>query len=575
MRSFLHRFFRQVFTGFAVIAFAAVALPASAYHFQRPFTHLANGEDLRATLTSFAHGQSLKAEISPLVKGSVSGNFRSVTAERFLAAMEEAYEVRYYVLGSEIHFYHASETKKAFVPLPTGSVEGLIASLRNSGFLAEELPVRSHGDSGMITVSGPQAYIDQIQSAASHYAASQTEKIVMRVFPLKHAWAEDITVTSMDKTITVPGIATILRAMVIGGNIGGQTVTQEKATVEKLNGKGLSALGRDSASAGAQPVSPQAAGSPVNVGSVSIIADPRVNAVLVSDAVYRMPYYEKVIEDLDKPVDLVEIHAAIVDIDANNSTDIGVNLAGGVSRSNTTTTGAAGGNAPATSSELINTAGALLSTVYRHGSDFFMARIRLLEEQNQAQVLGRPSVLTVDNVQATLENTTTYYVKVEGNETVDLFKVEAGTVLRVTPHIIREDGKTSIKLAVNVQDDQDSGTTAAESGSALPPIKQTKINTQAVIEAGQSLLVGGYYYERYEKGSSGVPLLKDIPWIGNLFKSSARSGKRMERLILLTPRIVSPGEMNVPARADPQQMQMSSRESTYEMRRAEPEEPAP
>ena len=48
----------------------------------------------------------------------------------------------------------------------------------------------------------------------------------MRVFPLKHAWAQDISVTSMDKTVTIPGIATILRAMVIGGDVGGQTVTQ-------------------------------------------------------------------------------------------------------------------------------------------------------------------------------------------------------------------------------------------------------------------------------------------------------------------------------------------------------------
>ena len=51
--------------------------------------------------------------------------------------------------------------------------------------------------------------------------------------------------------------------------------------------------------------------------------------------------------------------------------------------------------------------GALLSTIYTHGTDFFMARINALEEKNAARMLGRPSVLTVDNVQAVLENTTT------------------------------------------------------------------------------------------------------------------------------------------------------------------------
>ena len=121
-----------------------------------------------------------------------------------------------------------------------------------------------------------------------------------------------------------------------------------------------------------------------------------------------------------------------------------------------------------------------LSTIYTHGSDFFLARIQALEANNEARVLGRPSVLTVDNIQATLENTTTYYVEVQGYQAVDLYKVEAGTVLRVTPHIIRENGETSIKLAVNVQDDQDNSSSVT-SNSGVPPIERTKIDAQAMM----------------------------------------------------------------------------------------------
>ena len=131
-----------------------------------------------------------------------------------------------------------------------------------------------------------------------------------------------------------------------------------------------------------------------------------------------------------------------------------------------------------------------LSTIYTHGADFFLARIQALEAEGEARMLGRPSVLTVDNVQATLENTSTYYIQVEGYQAVDLFKVEAGTVLRVTPHIIRnERGQTSIKLAVSVQDDQNDSKDAPVSDNSVPPIKQTKINTQAIVGAGQSLLI--------------------------------------------------------------------------------------
>ncbi len=545
-----------------------LALPAQAYEFSRGFTHYANGESLKSALTSFSRAQGLKPVVSARVKGRISGRFNNVPAKDFLEALREAYDVGYYVTGTEIHFFDTNELRKEFITVRNGTSQELIASLRSSGFLADELPLSINDQSNMLTVVGPADYVRQVKTAAAAFAAVQSEKIVMRVFPLKHAWAQDISVTSMDKTVTIPGIATILRAMVIGGDVGGQTVTQEKATVEKLNGKGLAAVGKE------QPVTesaPQAANTPINQGSVSIIADPRVNAVLVSDAAYRMAYYEQVIKDLDKSVDLVEIHAAIVDIDATNERSLGVNWGFEYSGTkNQTNAASLGGSVSTRQRETSRTsavnAGAIFSTIYTHGAAKFLADINALEEKDQARVLGRPSVLTADNIQATLENTTTYYVKVEGKETVDLFKVEAGTVLRVTPHIIRENGRTFLKLAVNIQDDQDSSSSVSTTGSGVPDIKQTKINTQAVIEAGQSLLIGGYYYEQHRDVDSGVPLLKDIPLIGNLFKSSSKTGKRMERLILLTPRIIDPAENNVPQQADAPQMQVSPTQSTYEYR---------
>ena len=174
-------------------------------------------------------------------------------------------------------------------------------------------------------------------------------------------------------------------------------------------------------------------------------------------------------------------------------------------------------------------------------------------------------MLTVDNIQATLENTTTYYVEVEGYQAVDLYKVEAGTVLRVTPHIIRENGETSIKLAVSVQDDQDNSSSVS-TNSGVPPIKQTKINTQAIVNAGQSLLIGGYYYEQKGEDESGVPLLMDIPVIGNLFKTKSRQSKRMERLILITPRIVQLDGTNVPSQVEDPSFHRAATQADYEPR---------
>ena len=85
-----------------------------------------------------------------------------------------------------------------------------------------------------------------------------------------------------------------------------------------------------------------------------------------------------------------------------------------------------------------------------------------------------------------------------------------------------------------------------------------------MVDAGQSLLIGGYYYEQKADGTSGVPLLKDIPLIGGLFRTDTKNGRQMERLILITPRIVTLGEQNAPARVNNPDFRRSATQADYE-----------
>jgi type III secretion protein C len=260
-----------------------------------------------------------------------------------------------------------------------------------------------------------------------------------------------------------------------------------------------------------------------------------------------MPYYEKVIADLDRATHLVEIHAAIVDVDSNFERNLGVSWQGqhvkerGYSSGIDISSSESSGGFPAMGDLSGN--GLVLSTIYTHGRNFFLARVQAMEKDGAARMLGRPSVLTAENLEATLENVTTYYISVRGQEEVDLFKVEAGTVLRVTPHIIENDsGTSSIRLAVTVQADQENTANDTTGDMAIPSIKQTKINTQAIIDEGQSLLIGGYYFEEKRESESGVPVLMHVPVLGHLFRSTTKETRQMERLVLITPRIVRLGE---------------------------------
>ena len=537
--------------------------------FSVPFTRIANQEPLNAVLLDFAQTQGYGAVISPSVEGVISGTFEAVPPGKFLNGIRGAFGVSWYTLDNTIYFYPEAQSTRMFIsPKATPPME-LYQSLRLSGVLSPELPSQFAPGGKMIIVSGPPSYLEEVRAAVAAFEETLTANIVMKVFPLKYAWADDITVTSMDTTVTVPGIASILRAAISRDNQTTTTVTEKSARMEGLLGSGLAKQGSDPVAPTPKAVLPS--GKQMGTNYANIMADPRVNAVLVTDAAYRMPQYEKAIAELDKPVELVEIHAAIVDIDVNYSRELGVSYQG--RKDYGYNWGGAGSLAPegqtlgpALPTTLSTGPGLDVSTIYSYGAEYFIARVRALEEQGEARMLGRPSVLTVDNVQATLENTSTYYIKVEGYQATDLFKIDAGTVLRVTPHIITNPDKAeTIKLAVTVQDNQNKDTTITT--GSVPLIKQTKINTQAIVGAGQSLLIGGYFYEEARDTDSGVPILMSIPVLGHLFKNAKAGTRRMERLILISPRVIKLNDLpSIPSRVDEKSFQIDPTQPTYETR---------
>ncbi len=549
----------------------ADAAPGSV-QFRQPFSRYANQDPLPAVLLDFAQTQGYRAVVVPGVEGVLSGRFDAVPPGTFLDGLRAAFGVSWYTLGNTIYFYPEAQSTRMFISPRATQPEALFDALRSSGVLSPELSAELAPGGQMIIVYGPPNYLNEVRDAVAAFEETLISNVAMRVFPLKYAWADDITITSMDNTITVPGVASILRSMITGESSSSSRVTQSSATADNLLGTGMAAQGGDIQPA---PRAQLSAGAQVGGVFVNVMADPRVNAVLVTDAEYRMPYYEQVIADLDQPVELVEIHAAIVDIDVDYTRELGVSYQGvGSSGNNWGGTGSLspdGSNfVPYPPAGEVTGSGLNLSTIYSHGSDYFIARIHALEEQGEARMLGRPSVLTVDNVQATLENTSTYYIKIEGYQAVDLFKVEAGTVLKVTPHIIRHEGRPdSIKLAVTVQDNQNTDETVTI--GEIPPVKQTKINTQAIIGEGQSLLIGGYYFEEVRDNDSGIPILMNIPLLGYLFKDTSTKTRRMERLIMITPRVIKLDELpTVPEQADEGSFLVAPGQADYNYREPEP-----
>ncbi len=144
----------------------------------------------------------------------------------------------------------------------------------------------------------------------------------------------------------------------------------------------------------------------------------------------------------------------------------------------------------------------------------------------------------MNDLDAVIESGQALYVPVEGAFDSDLFKVQSGTVLRVTPHVIQNEFETEIRLLINVED----GTvdiTSDENGNSVPMSTRNSVITQAIVQSGTSLLLGGLVREQASTVVQKVPLLGDIPLVGRLFRNNVDENQRTERMYLISPRIIS------------------------------------
>ena len=552
--------------------------------FDTRFSHYAEQAPLVEVLETFARSQGLRAAFTSNVKGEVSGFFDSMEPDEFLAAIYSAFGVEWYLMDDIVHFYVRRDLERRMVYLTACEPSRMQEILIGAGLLSPQLPCTADDHDKVLSFSGPKGYADGIVEAIASYEAAFRNDQVVKVFFLKHAWADDTELGSGENTQTIPGVATILQSMVMDNRLvdtqlalgtgegaavrdtipplqeeyQGQDSRREEdrdSALKRLRREAKEQIELDRKVAAPQHTEAKAMPkAPTGEIQPRILADSRSNAVIVRDSAFRMAYYEKTIEELDRPLQLVELHAAIVDVDTSFTRELGVR-AGGSGAGDYSRTGA-GSNVPSNGGAVpaladypaaIAGAGLTLSTVYTFGSDYFMAQVNALETKGKGKVLGRPSVLTIDNTSARLEASTTFYIRIVGEKVVDLQEVSSGTVLDVTPHIIEYDDKApQIKLAVTIEDGGDPSTGSTDSD--IPAVvKKTTIRTQGIVGEGQSLLIGGYFYEKLQDEEEGVPVLMDIPGLGQLFKTTTKTVSRMERLILISPRLLSLDNLsNVP-----------------------------
>jgi len=296
----------------------------------------------------------------------------------------------------------------------------------------------------------------------------------------------------------------------------------------------------------------------------SALIDPATNTLVITDNTFILQKFEKLIAELDVPARQVMVEARIVEAEDGFSRQLGVKF-GYAGSNGKNSWGSNWANAGANRNSYVDkqrtlanwsrnpsqdipalpawtvdpnvnlpiaAATSSIALVHALSSGALGLELSAQQAQNKLKIVSTPRVLTQDRKEAIIESGTEipYQEASSSGATSTSFK-KAVLGMTVTPNIT-PDGQIIMDIKIN----KDS--VNPDCGATEPCINTQRLNTNVMVEDGGTLILGGIYREENSEGVSKVPLLGDIPVVGNLFKSKTRSDKKTELLIFITPRIV-------------------------------------
>jgi type III secretion protein C len=570
---------------------------------------VAQGRPIGQVLADFGEQQGIKIIVDPEVTGTLSGEFQGLAPAYFLDQIARAYNLTWFYAGGILYISPAKDIRVVTQTLRFVPAERVIQTVNQAIPLSLDGRITVLPQTEMLMISGSPRYVELVRNIVGTMDAQQefrqTGETVVEVFPLRNAWAYDVTLdTGAGVPTQISGLATTLSNLLNSGNTGsggmgfrvGGVPRQVEGNLARAGGSQQNApngIPGYQGGTATQPFGPETPPAPFDGGQsgsapgegltgsattsqAQIVADVRTNSILIRDTRENMAFYAQIIRRLDVPVRVVQITAAILDVRLGYSGALGLNSIGvstgdfGVGGAtsnllNNTVNAATGGtvstdgdssdndsensnngltasaSTSGNNSAIASNSNLVVSGVF--GTTTVTAALSALAEDNKAKILSRPTLLTLDNFGAVISQQDTFYVNSVGQYVSDLFNVSTGLSLQVVPHIIAS-GTGGEKLALQVRI-EDGSVGGQASGTSLPTVRQATLTTQAVIHRDQSLLIGGLFVDSNQQQSSGFPGLKKIPVVGYFFSSNARAKNMVERLFLITPRIIDISSNNL------------------------------
>lgn len=411
-----------------------------------------------------------------------------------------------------------------------------------------------------VVVTGPSDLLTTVESVVKEIDSNPASDDAVTVYRLKNAQALNLEQvlnslfngTAMTSRSSSSNADTLRNARSSGtgtsGRTGGTSGSSTFGTRTGTTGFGtIGGTGRTAQTFGGQTgrvagvsASAQETASDL-AGKVSIIADTDTNSLLIRTAPANYPRVKAVIDEMDKPVRQVLIKVLLAEVTHSNGSDIGAELSvlnlrpnRTDSRGNTVDLGAVGGSNFGISP---NGAGLVIQLLEQN----FEATIRLLETQGKLDVLSRPYILASDNQLASI--TVGQEVPLIQNsritddgQTINTLQYRDVGILLDVIASINPDGLVILDVAPEISALTGDSVPISDTASQ-PIIAKRSAQTRVGVRSGNTIVIGGLMEDRVTESISKVPLLGDIPILGEAFKRTQKNRAKTELLIFLTPHV--------------------------------------
>jgi type IV pilus assembly protein PilQ len=302
--------------------------------------------------------------------------------------------------------------------------------------------------------------------------------------------------------------------------------------------------------------------------------DEHTNSLIIQAIRSDIVQMVSLIKEIDKPTHQILINAKIVEASKIAARSLGIQWGGTFRKGNvqltpggtTATSGTSGSSGSSGSSgnsggpllgnpglsgegfginfpigeEIIQKAGGLGSfglLVGSLGGSILDIQLSALEEDGQVRILSSPSITTLDNQMAFTENGERVpYLSSSGSNSSSASQnvqfVDAVLRLEITPHVI---GTNYLKMDIKIKKDEVDPVRNVEGN---PYITKKQTETTLIVQDGETIVISGLTKQTISKDLLGVPVLKDIPFLGWFFKGETKSDNMEEVLIFITPHIL-------------------------------------